>query len=158
MAQDTAQLKKQIQFLIKRGIKAAGNQLVAEADQWVPLFENALRESARVGNPKVDSKGFEIEITYGNDDVKYARKQYFASLRHHMAPGGKPLPITRLRGAFDIKIPTGLGKQKLYNRSYQQALKEGLLHRVPGGLKWLERALQNSRSRKRIDQSFIAEF
>lgn len=150
---DKKRLIKEVKSLLKEGLVAGARQLTTEADKHVPIAQGTLRTTADV-KPGSD---ISVIISYGGEaadgtTVKYARKQYFASLRHFM-PGGLPAPIQSLpRG------PGLSGHDNIYGRSYRMALKDGILRRVPGGLQWLDRALKDVRARRRIRNAVINKF
>ncbi len=140
-----ARIKKQVNRLTKDALVAAATQVATEADKFVPIATGELRTTARVRK----GKGLKAILSYGNANVKYARIQYFRSLRHFM-PSGKPAPIQSLpRG------PGLSGHANIYGRSYRQALKDGTLRRVPNGLEWVDRSLKNVRARKRVVNAFV---
>lgn len=122
----------------------------------MPIHTNALRESEEVGQPEVQGNTVSVEIRYGNQNVKYAIPQYFRSFRHFMQQG-EPQRIVDLRIAFD-DVPSGIGDRALYQRTYREAVEQGLLRRVPNGLQWLDRALSDSLSRRKIDAAIGGMF
>lgn len=141
---DKKRILAQLESLTKDALVGAANQLVTEADKYVPIATGTLRTTARVEK----GKGLSAIISYGSSNVKYARKQYFKSLRHFM-PGGLPAPIQSLPRA-----PGRPGHKNIYGRSYRRALREGVLRRVPNGLQWLDRATKDVRARRRIKKVF----
>jgi len=132
--------------LLESALNAAGRQATTEANKWIPIDEGDLRRSEQIGDFRRTTDGASIKISW---NVDYARKQYFASLRHFM-PGGFPAPVTSYE-----RPPGKAGSRNQYQRSYRKALKDGVMRRVAGGLMWLDRAIKNGRARKNINRVFL---
>lgn len=143
------QLEKQIKELTKDALKAAANQLIAESDKWVPVHTGRLKRSAKTSKVDATRNGFEVEVSYGDQETPYAGAQYFGRLNHFLRRG-LPVPMTRFRVGASRALAGG--NNALYQRSYRAAIKAGVLTKID--LKWLDRALDNGRSRRKIDNTF----
>lgn len=137
---------KAIDALLKPALEAAAKQAMKEADKWIPIASSDLKRSGDVGQFNRTGNQASITISY---DTRYARKQYFRSLRHYM-PGGKPARVTSY-----ARPPGEAGSRKLYGRAYRKALKDGVMRRVANGLIWLDRAIADGRSRRKINKVFV---
>lgn len=137
---------KAIDALVKPALEAAARQAMTESNKWIPIATGDLRRSGDVGQFSRQGNKASITLSW---DTRYARKHYFRSLRHYM-PGGKPARVTSY-----ARPPGKAGRANLYGRAYRQALKDGVMRRVANGLIWLDRAIADGRSRRKINKVFV---
>jgi hypothetical protein len=90
-----------------KAMKVEGNRILNESKRIVPFRDGILKDSGSVEGPRIDSRGVEVEITYGGAAQAYAWVQHWNLKLNH--PNGKQAlylltPVLASRDTFIRKV------------------------------------------------------
>lgn len=143
------QWEKVAKAVIPKALEIAAQTTAAIAEQFIPVKENALRNSKEID---VSKDG--VELNYG-DKLDYARNQYYGPVNHLTDSSGRPI---RMVNYLPSRKRSGRG-QKAYNDAYKAASEAKALTKfTEGGAndpRWIHRTIEDGRSANKIVTAFI---
>ena len=148
-------IKSALNVTLDAALLDYGTFLNSYADRMVPIFTGELRRTM-----KVTPDGHGSIIVSTGEGLKYAKTQYYSSLRH-AGSLEKLEPITKMvrtqAKRLGWKLRTGLGDSSRYSMLYK-------LWRYfynPNPMQapmWYHRALSNRDIRKRLHRAFVGKY
>lgn len=141
------QWEKIVEAVVPKALEIAAQTTATIAEQYIPVKENALRNSKQIN---VTGEG--VELNYG-ENLDYARKQYYGPVNHLADSSGRPI---RMVNYLPGRKRQGFGA---YSASYQAARGAGALTEFrQGGAndpRWIHRTIKDGRAAKKIADTFV---
>ncbi len=143
-----------VKAVVPKALEIAAQTTAALAEQYIPVKENALRNSK-----EIEIQGGEVELRYG-DGLPYAKFQYEGSedsgeVNHLADSKGRPI---RMVNYLPARRRSGRGAGA-YSAAYQAAQEAGALttFKVGGSNdpRWIHRTIENGRAEKKIQDVFV---
>lgn len=149
---DKESINQAIEAKLIQALTNVAHLINAESVRFTPVYTGRLRRERQIRLSGSDKSVYLVQSPQGSDSAKYAKYQYFNSLRHAGSLSKlEPVP------ALDGKRKKGKGDKYIYNYRYRRALSLGMMSKMEAP-RWFERALTDTkvmdRMRRVIKNSF----